>query len=42
MDPDSGESVADWLARAGEKQIDDVLYQYGDERKSRRIARAIC
>ena len=21
MDPDSGESVADWLARAGEKQI---------------------
>tara|TARA_R100000093_G_scaffold62585_1_gene33627 strand:+ start:990 stop:1931 length:942 start_codon:yes stop_codon:yes gene_type:complete len=42
MDPDSGESVADWLARAGEKQIADVLYQYGDERKSRRISRAIC
>lgn len=41
MDPDSGESAADWLARAPEKEIADVLYQYGDERKSRRIARAI-
>lgn len=42
MDPDNGESVADWLARASEKQIADVLFRYGDERKSRRIARAIC
>ncbi|WP_101674536.1 16S rRNA (cytosine(1402)-N(4))-methyltransferase RsmH [Alloalcanivorax mobilis] len=42
MDPEHGESVADWLARADEKSIADVLYQYGDERKSRRIARAIC
>ncbi|MBM7332361.1 MAG: 16S rRNA (cytosine(1402)-N(4))-methyltransferase RsmH [Alcanivorax sp.] len=42
MDPEHGESVADWLARADEKAIADVLYQYGEERKSRRIARRIC
>ncbi|MCH2557272.1 MAG: 16S rRNA (cytosine(1402)-N(4))-methyltransferase RsmH [Alcanivorax sp.] len=41
MDPEHGESVADWLARADEKAIADVLYQYGEERKSRRIARRI-
>ncbi|MCU5781873.1 methyltransferase [Alcanivorax balearicus MACL04] len=41
MDPGSGESVADWLARAEEKDIADVLYRFGEERKSRRIARAI-
>ncbi|GAA5111001.1 16S rRNA (cytosine(1402)-N(4))-methyltransferase RsmH [Alloalcanivorax gelatiniphagus] len=42
MDPEHGESVADWLAHADEKAIADVLYQYGEERKSRRIARRIC
>ena len=42
MDPTQGESAADWLARAEEKQIADVLYRYGEEKKSRRIARAIC
>lgn len=42
MDPEHGQSVADWLARADEKQIADVLFLYGEERKSRRIARAIC
>ncbi|OOC09184.1 MULTISPECIES: 16S rRNA (cytosine(1402)-N(4))-methyltransferase RsmH [Thioalkalivibrio] len=41
MDPSSGESAADWLARAEEKEIADVIYQYGEERFSRRIARAI-
>lgn len=41
MDPGSGESAAQWLARADEKDIADVIYQYGDERHSRRIARAI-
>lgn len=41
MDPDSGESAADWLARASEKEIADVLWSYGEERQSRRIARAI-
>src|SRR5690606_9241700 len=42
MDPTQGESAADWLARAAERQIADVLYRYGGEEKSRRIARAIC
>ena len=41
MDPDSGESAAQWLARADEKEIADVLFTYGEERQSRRIARAI-
>ena len=42
MDPTRGESVAQWLARAEEQDIANVLYRYGDERKSRRIARRIC
>lgn len=41
MDPDSGESAAQWLAHASEKEIADVLWTYGEERQSRRIARAI-
>jgi 16S rRNA (cytosine1402-N4)-methyltransferase len=41
MDPGSGESVAAWLARASEREIADVLWTYGEERKSRRIAQAI-
>src|SRR3546814_6596703 len=36
-----GESAADWLNRADEGEIADVLYHYGDERQSRRVARAI-
>ncbi len=41
MDPDSGQSAAQWLAQAEEREIADVLWNYGDERQSRRIARAI-
>ena len=41
MDPDSGESAADWLARASADEIADVLWTHGEERMSRRIARAI-
>ena len=41
MDPDSGESAAQWLARAEEREIADVLWTYGEERASRKIARAI-
>ena len=41
MDPDAGESAAQWLARAGEREIADVLWAFGEERMSRRIARAI-
>jgi 16S rRNA (cytosine1402-N4)-methyltransferase len=41
MDPTRGESAADWLNRATEQEIADVLYQLGEERYARRIARAI-
>ncbi len=41
MDPDSGQSAAEWLASAEEREIADVLWTYGEERQSRRIARAI-
>ncbi|MDQ7014964.1 MAG: 16S rRNA (cytosine(1402)-N(4))-methyltransferase RsmH, partial [Gammaproteobacteria bacterium] len=36
-----GESAAQWLARAEADEIADVLWQYGEERLSRRIAKAI-
>jgi 16S rRNA (cytosine1402-N4)-methyltransferase len=41
FDPTRGESAADLLARADEIEIADVLYQYGEEYRSRRVARAI-
>jgi 16S rRNA (cytosine1402-N4)-methyltransferase len=41
MDPDSGESAADWLARADAVEIADVLWLYGEEKLSRKIAAAI-
>jgi 16S rRNA (cytosine1402-N4)-methyltransferase len=41
MDPDGGESAAQWLASASEKDIADVLWTWGEERLSRRIAKAI-
>ncbi len=34
-------TAAEWLKKASEKEIADVLYKYGDEKKSRLIARAI-
>ncbi|MES2097762.1 MAG: 16S rRNA (cytosine(1402)-N(4))-methyltransferase RsmH [Pseudomonadota bacterium] len=37
----AGESAADFLNTADEGAIADVIYQYGDEPKSRRVARAI-
>lgn len=36
-----GSSAADFLNTADEKTIADVLYEYGEERQSRRVARAI-
>ena len=41
MDPTTGESAADFIARADEREIADVLFRYGEERMSRRIAHAI-
>ena len=37
----SGPTAADFVNEAAEKDIADVLYQYGEERQSRRVARAI-
>lgn len=41
MDPSQGQDAASWLGTASEQCIADVLYRYGDERRSRRIAKAI-
>ena len=41
MDPGSGCSAAEWLAAASETEIADVLWRYGEERLSRRIAKVI-
>jgi len=37
----SGQSAADFLNEAAEEEIADVLYHYGEEPRSRRVARAI-
>lgn len=36
-----GQSAAEFLNTASEEEIADIIYRYGEERKSRRIARAI-
>jgi 16S rRNA (cytosine1402-N4)-methyltransferase len=41
MDNSQGITAADWLMEIEEGDLADVLYQFGEERHSRRIARAI-
>jgi len=41
FDPSEGLSAADWLAKMPEDEIADVIYRFGEERHSRRIARKI-
>lgn len=41
MDTTRGISVGQWLTQVDENTLADVLYKYGEERHSRRIARAI-
>jgi len=41
MNPDEGLSAAQWLTVVKEVDLANVLFQYGDERFSRRIAKAI-
>jgi 16S rRNA (cytosine1402-N4)-methyltransferase len=41
MDPTSGETAADLVARSSERELADVIFNYGEERFSRRIARSI-
>lgn len=42
LNPDAGDSAADWLERVEEKELARVLKEYGEERFARRIARAVC
>jgi 16S rRNA (cytosine1402-N4)-methyltransferase len=41
MDQSSGETAADLVNRLSEQELADVIYLYGEERYSRRIARGI-
>jgi len=41
MDQSKEPTAAEWIAEAGEDEIVDALFRYGEERYARRIARAI-
>lgn len=41
MDTSSGETALDLVARLDEEELADVIYEFGEERKSRSIARSI-
>jgi 16S rRNA (cytosine1402-N4)-methyltransferase len=41
MDRSTGDTAADLVARASERELADAIYAYGEERFSRRIARAV-
>lgn len=41
MDPERGESAAEWLAHAERDEISRVLFEFGEERFARRIASRI-
>lgn len=41
MDQTSGETAADFVNRLPEAELADLIYRYGEERYSRRIARAV-
>ena len=41
MDRNAGETAADLVARSDERELADAIFQYGEERHSRRGARAI-
>ena len=41
MDNSQGQTAAEWLVAIEEEDLANVIYQYGEERYSRRIAKAI-
>jgi 16S rRNA (cytosine1402-N4)-methyltransferase len=41
MDPTSGETAAELVARSTERDLADAIFKYGEERFSRRIARSL-
>ena len=42
MDRSRGTTALELVRDAGEEELADIIYAFGEERKSRRIARAIC
>jgi 16S rRNA (cytosine1402-N4)-methyltransferase len=42
MNPQEGPSAADIINNSTEKEIADIIFRFGEERRSRRIAKAIC
>jgi 16S rRNA (cytosine1402-N4)-methyltransferase len=41
MDPEHGETALELIDRLSDDELADVVYQYGEERRSRRIARSV-
>jgi 16S rRNA (cytosine1402-N4)-methyltransferase len=41
MDPTGGETALDLIGRLSDDELANVLYEYGEERRSRRIARSV-
>ncbi|HET9700483.1 MAG TPA: 16S rRNA (cytosine(1402)-N(4))-methyltransferase RsmH [Burkholderiales bacterium] len=41
MDPATGRSAAEWLAGASERELEEVIRTYGEERFAKQIARAL-
>jgi 16S rRNA (cytosine1402-N4)-methyltransferase len=41
MDPSRGEPLSARLSRVGESELADVIFRFGEERRSRRVARAV-
>jgi 16S rRNA (cytosine1402-N4)-methyltransferase len=41
MDPDEGETALELVERLSDDDLANVIYRYGDERRSRRIARSL-
>ncbi len=41
MDPTSGETALELIDRLSDDQLADVIFQYGEEKRSRRIARSV-
>ena len=42
MDPQSGQTAEQVVNQLSERELADLIYEFGEERRSRRIARAIC
>jgi len=42
MEPDEGQSAADIVNTFEERELADIFFRFGEEKKSRRIASAIC